>query len=328
MPVRFASYDTMYWEMTRTVPSEQRSVRVGTRGSELAVRQTEEALGQLEASHSGLRFRVVTIASAGDTHPDLPLEGLGLGAFVKELQVALFKHEIDIAVHSLKDLPTTPTPGLSIAAVTKREDVREALVDKWDLPFGALPQGARIGTGSPRRTTQLRHLRQDLEIIPIRGSVTTRMAKARGQDYDGVVLAMAGLRRLGLGDQATQVFSPEQILPAPGQGALALEVREDDAEVAAIVKGVEEHETSAAVRAERELLKALGGGCRAPFGAYGRIDGNMLVLTGMLGEDSGRELYRATAQVPIHAPQEAAMRVYEALMAQGAAPLLRRTGET
>ncbi|MBI2170658.1 MAG: hydroxymethylbilane synthase [Chloroflexi bacterium] len=297
-------------------------VRIGARGSQLSLRQTHQALSMLQAAHPSARFPITTIASSGDTHPDLPIERLGVGAFVKELQVALLRREIDIAVHSLKDLPTLPTPGLAIAAVTLREDPRDALVDRWDLTLASLPPGARIGTGSPRRMAQLRSLRPDLQVLPIRGNVTTRLDKALGADYDGVVLALAGLRRLGLDGQVAQVFDPDLLLPAPGQGALALEVRADDPETAALVRRIQHQETYLATQAERAFLALLGGGCRAPYGAYALVEGNAIALTGMVGEVSGQRLYRASASGSAQDPEAAAAAVYHALRAQGAGPLI------
>ncbi|MCZ6615297.1 MAG: hydroxymethylbilane synthase, partial [Chloroflexi bacterium] len=165
-----------------------RRIVLGTRGSGLALRQTNEVLEQLRAIHPEADFQVTTIATVGDVRPDEPIASLGIGAFVTELEAALLRSDIDVAVHSLKDLPTAPTPGLHIPAVTVREDPRDCLVDRWDLPLEQLPAGARIGTGSPRRASQLLHLRPDLRVIPIRGNVDTRLKKARGPDFDGVVL--------------------------------------------------------------------------------------------------------------------------------------------
>ncbi len=276
----------------------------------------------LQQANPQASFLLRTIASSGDAHPDVPIESLGVGAFVKELQLELLRRQIDIAVHSLKDLPTDSTPGLVVAAVTQREDPRDALVNRWGLPLERLPAGARIGTGSPRRMAQLRHLRPDLQVLPLRGNVTTRLNKALGADYDGVVLALAGLLRLGLHDKVAQVLDAETFLPAPGQGALAIEVRADDSETIAIVRSIQHEPTALETRAERAFLAALGGGCRAPYGAYASVKGNIVTLLGMVGEMQGQKLYKATASSSVDDPEAAATAVYNALRAQGAGKLI------
>jgi len=298
------------------------TIVIGTRGSRLAVRQTNLALAALQAANPDVRFQTSIIASSGDAHPDVPIEGLGVGAFVKELQVALLRGDIDLAVHSLKDLPAAATPGLAIAAIPDREDPREALVDRWSQPLELLPPGARIGTGSPRRMAQLRRLRPDIQVLPIRGNVTTRLDKATGNDYDGVVLALAGLKRLGLDGNLSQIFDPHVFLPAPGQGALALETRASDQATIAIVRAIQHQPTAVAVAAERAFLAALGGGCRAPYGAYASVQGNLVTLTGMVGKDDGRRLYQATVSSTAGDPDAAARAVLDALRAQGAGPLI------
>lgn len=290
------------------------------------MRQAQEALAQLQAAFPNLPFRVTTVATGGDIHPDTPIVRLGVGAFVKELEVALLRREIDLAVHSLKDMPTSQPDGLVIAAVTRREDPRDALVDRWDLPLDKLPQGARIGTGSPRRAAQLLHLRPDLNVSPVRGNVATRLAKARGNDLDGVVVALAGLRRLGREKEASQVFAPETMLPAPGQGALALEIRQDDKELAAMVGRIQDAATAASVRAERALLRYLGGGCRAPFGAYASVVGDALTLTAMLAEEDGKQIYRVTAGGSASDPLAVAREAYRKLIETGAARLVNPPG--
>ncbi len=307
--------------------SPNRTIVMGTRGSELAMRQTQEALVLLQAAFPTVLFRVTTVATGGDIHPDIPIVRLGVGVFVKELEVALLRHEIDLAVHSLKDMPTSQPDGSVIAAVTRREDPRDALVDRWDLPLDKLPQGARIGTGSPRRAAQLLHLRPDLTVTPVRGNVATRLAKARGNDLDGVVVALAGLRRLGLENEATQVFDAETMLPAPGQGALALEIRQDDEEVAGMVGRVQDADTAASVQAERALLASLGSGCQAPFGAYASVTGDSLTITAMLAEETGAQVYKVTASGKAANPEAVAHDAYRKLMETGALRLVNTTGD-
>lgn len=303
-----------------------RTIVVGTRGSDLALRQTQEALALLQAAFPGLPFRLSTVATRGDVHPEAPIVRLGVGAFVKELEAALLRRKIDVAVHSLKDLPTSQPDGLIIGAVTRREDPRDALVDRWDLPLDKLPQGARIGTGSPRRAAQLLHLRPDLKVLSVRGNVPTRITKARGSDLDGVVVALAGLRRLGREREVSQIFPPEVMLPAPGQGALALEIRQDDAALAEMVGRIQDHATAASVRAERALLGYLGAGCRAPFGAFASVASDALALTAMLAEEDGRHLYRVTASGSAHDPEGVAQEAYRKLMETEALHLVASSG--
>ena len=305
--------------------SPKRTVVIGTRGSDLAMRQTHEALAQLQAAFPNVPFRLATVAVGGDLHPETPIVRLGVGAFVKELEVALLRHEIDLAVHSLKDMPTSQPDGLVIAAVTRREDPRDVLVDRWDLPLDRLPTGARIGTGSPRRAAQLLRLRPDLKVAPVRGNVATRLAKARGNDLDGVVVALAGLRRLGLEKKAAQLFTPEVMLPAPGQGALALEIRRNDEEMASMVGRIQDAATAASVRAERALLAHLGGGCQAPFGAYASVAEDALTLTAMLAEEDGKQVYKVTASGKAADPEAVAREAYRKLMETDAARLVNPT---
>ena len=291
---------------------------LGARGSGLALRQTNEVLEQLRAAHPETDVQVTTIATGGDVRPDEPIASIGVGAFVTELEAALLRGDIDVAVHSLKDLPTAPTLGLRIPAVTARQDPRDCLVDRWDLPLEELPQGARIGTGSPRRTSQLLHLRPDLRVLPIRGNVDTRLKKARGQDFDGVVLAMAGLVRLGRQDEAAQPFDPQVMVPAPGQGALALQCREEDRELATLLSSIDHAITAAAVRAERSVLSLLGGGCQLALGAYATVEQDTMTLTGLLAEETGPQVFKATSTGSVDDPEGVAGEVYRQLVQQGA----------
>ncbi len=299
-----------------------RTVAVGTRGSGLAMRQTGEVLRRLQAAYPEVRFQVATVATGGDIRPEEPVASIGDGAFTKELQAALLRSEIDVAVHSLKDIPTAATPGVEIGAITRRLDPRDALVDRWNLPLQELPQRARIGTGSPRRASQLLLLRPDLRVLHIRGNVDTRLKKARGPDYDGVVLAMAGLMRLERQAEVAEVFDPHVMLPAPGQGALALEMRQGDEELAAVLGTIHDKDTAAAVQAERALLSQLGGGCHLPLGAYASVEGDVLTLSGLLALESGTQAFKATATGGAQDPHGVAMEVHRQLMEQGAFAVL------
>ena len=231
--------------MTRQplIPRVRRRVLVGSRGSGLALRQTEEVLEQLRALEPDVDFQVLTVKTQGDVSSEAPLASLSRAIFVQEIERALLNGELDVAVHSLKDMPTSLPDGLAIGAVCKRLDPRDVLVNRWDCPLAELPASARIGTSSPRRAAQLLSLRPDVEALPIKGNVDTRLRKARGDDYDGVIVAAAGVKRLGLAEQVAEYLSAEDFVPAPGQGALAVEVRRGDDELLDLVSRIEDSPT-------------------------------------------------------------------------------------
>lgn len=260
-------------------------MRVGTRGSQLARVQTGWVVDRLAAAHPAERWDTITITTTGDQAPGA---ALGTGIFVKEIQRALLDGRIDLAVHSLKDLPTDPTPGLIVAAIPPRADPRDALVGST---LGGLAHGARVGTGSPRRVAQLRRLRPDLEIVAVRGNVPTRVEKARQDELAAVLLAAAGLQRLGI--EPDDVLPATELLPAPGQGALALECRDDDQAMRALLAPLDDPETRSAVTAERTVLRALGGGCLLPVATYGRVEDGVLVLDAAVTSADGRSQARA-----------------------------------
>ncbi len=302
-------------------------VIAGSRASELALKQTEEVLELLRAAAPNTPLEVRTIATGGDLDDRSPVPQIGVGVFVKELEAALLRQEIDLAVHSLKDLPSKISDGLSIGAVIRRGDTRDALVNKWRLPLAELPQGARIGTGSPRRSAQLLAIRPDIQVLPMRGNVPTRLQKASGEEYDGAVLAMAGLRRLQREDEAVQVFEPEQFVPAPGQGALAVQIRSNDEEMRQLVEPVQDADAAMSVTAERTLLSLLGAGCTAPFGAYAEISAQTLTLSAMLAADSsGKRLFRVSASGSAADPEAVAHEAYRELGLNGAIEAVRAAG--
>jgi hydroxymethylbilane synthase len=243
-----------------------RTLRIGTRASALARTQT-----QMVADALGLPVEIVPIVTEGDRSAAAIAQLGGTGVFVSALRSALLADEIDVAVHSYKDLPTAPAEGVVIAAVPVREDPRDVLVARDGLTLGELPPGARVGTGAPRRSAQLRALGLGLEIVPVRGNVDTRLGKVTSGELDAVVLALAGLRRLGRDGEATEILDPIQVLPAPAQGALAIECRAADAETFAVLAALDSADTRAAVTAERALLAALEAGCSAPVGALAEI---------------------------------------------------------
>lgn len=279
-----------------------RTVRLGTRASALARAQATWVADQLR--DRGHQVELVPVRTEGDVSSRPLVEIGGTGVFAAALRVALAEGRIDLAVHSLKDLPVAPEPGLTIAAVPPREDVRDVLVSRDRLPLEALPAGSVIGTGSPRRAAQLRLLNPEVEVVDIRGNVDTRIGMVDSGTLDGVVLAAAGLRRLGREDRIVEAFAPEAMLPAPGQGALALECRTDDAQVLDAVAFLEDASSRACVDAERSLLAILEAGCTAPVGAWCTppdptgADAADWTLTGFVALGDQPRRHRVTGQDP------------------------------
>lgn len=262
------------------------TLRIATRGSRLALVQTGLVGDSLRAAHSDLTIEVVEVRTEGDRDRATPLRVLGgRGVFVKAVEDALLDGRADVAVHSLKDVPTEDVPGLTIAAVPERADPRDVLVASEGRSLAALPAGARVGTSSRRRAALLRAMRPDLVIGEVRGNVETRIAKVRDGGLDGVILAAAGLQRLGRLEDATQFFEAMEFLPAPGQGALGIQCRTDDEATRSLLAPLDDRYTRAAVDAERGVLEALGSGCSLPVGAYATVDGELLALRGMLAAD-------------------------------------------
>ena len=293
------------------------TLRLGTRGSSLALRQTELVADRLAAHQPGLAIETVTVATAGDRDQTTPLSrGEGAGWFTRAIQEALLRDEIDVAVHSYKDLPTARPAGLVIAAVPLRADPRDALVAREGLRLADLPPAAAIGTSSPRRAAQIRTLRPDIEVREIRGNVDTRLRKVDSGEYDAAVLALAGLERLGLAERATQVFGIDEIVPAPAQGALAVECRADDEATRGLLAAIDDAALRRRVAAERAFLAALEAGCDFPAAAYAEDFGTTLRLTGLVAPDG--EVVRAK----IGGPTETATGLGERL----ARDLLARAG--
>lgn len=300
----------------------QRTFIVGTRGSALALTQTGFVVEALRRAHPGVRFETRTIHTEGDRSVASLSDIGGRGVFVIEIERALLDREIDIAVHSLKDLPADETSGLAISAVYEREDPRDVLVSRNGLALDRLPAGAVVGTGSPRRAAQVMAARPDLAIADIRGNVDTRLRKVTDGAYDATVLAAAGLRRLGWLDRATQVFETEQMLPAVGQGALAVQTRADDGDAVTAVSALDHPATRAAVTAERAFERRLGGGCHAAIAAYGVIvAGERLYLRGLVGDATGAIL-RAEIEGESAGAEALGITLAERLIEQGAGAML------
>lgn len=263
-------------------------LRLATRGSRLALAQCALAAEALRAADPGLDVELVEVRTEGDADRETPLHVLGgRGVFVRAVERALLGGEADAAMHSLKDVPTAPAEGLTLAAILPRGDPRDALVASRGRRLAELPPGARVGTGSVRRRLLIGALRPDLEVAEIRGNVDTRLRKVAGGEYDAAVLAAAGLDRLGRLGEATQVFGAEAFLPSPGQGAIAVQCRADDAPTLARLRAADDAPTRAAAEAERGFLAELGAGCALPAGAFARLDGDLLALRAMLGGEDG-----------------------------------------
>lgn len=265
---------------------------VGTRGSNLALVQTNWVVDQLKKENPGVEFEVKIIKTKGDLIKDLPLDKIGdKGLFVKEIEKSLLDGEIDMAVHSMKDMPSYLPEGLKFAHSPKREDPRDALIFKEGYKsLDDLPQGARIGTGSKRRKYQLLKHRPDLEIVPIRGNIETRIKKIETEKLDGLVLAASGLRRAGLDDKIDYYIPTDIMLPAPAQGILALEIREDDKETEKIIDSIKDDITKIQIDAERGFLIGVNGSCHIPMGAYCEIEGEKITLTGLYGDGEGKKI--------------------------------------
>lgn len=262
-------------------------LRIATRASALALVQAEEAAAALRAREPALVVELVHVRSEGDADRTSSLRVIGgRGVFVRAVEEALRRGAADVAAHSLKDVPTQPLDDLVLAAMLPRADPRDALVAGEGRRLAALPEGARIGTGSPRRAALLRALRPDVQVVEVRGNVDTRIGKVARGELDGVVVAAAGLVRLGRLDEATQLFAAHEFLPAPGQGAIVLQCRADDAATRARLAAIDDGATRVAVEAERAFLGTLGAGCTLPVGAYAEVDGDVLVLRAMLGSDA------------------------------------------
>lgn len=304
------------------------SFTIGSRGSRLALWQAGWVRSRLNELRPGVEVRVEVYKTTGDIHRDVPLAVIGgKGAFTKELEEALLDARIDIAVHSLKDLPTTLPDGLAVAAVPEREDPRDALV----LSAGSvvestsltdLPHGAIVGTSSLRRQAQLRHLRPDVSIRDVRGNVDTRLRKLDGGEFDALILAAAGLRRLGFDERISAAVGAREMLPAVGQGALGVETREDDGATRELVSLLEHAPTRAAVEAERALLAALGGGCQVPIAAHGTIEGGRLRLEALVAALDGSRVIRDALDADAGAAARAGETLAARLRERGADELL------
>jgi hydroxymethylbilane synthase len=307
------------------------TLRLGTRGSDLALAQADLVASLLRASSPGLAVERVLVKTLGDRVLDQALSRIGdKGLFTKELEAELLAGRIDLAVHSLKDVPTRLPGGLVLAAVLEREDPADVLVSGTGKRLEELPAGARVGTSSLRRRAQVLALRPDLAVVDLRGNVPTRVDKAMRGEYDAIVLARAGVRRLGLEGRVTEVFGPDRLLPAVSQGAIAVEARAADGATLGRLRALEHRATRLAVTAERALLARLEGGCQVPIGAWARLEGESLVLDALVADLDGSSVVRAREEGKASTEAEATAlgtRAAERLLERGADAVLRRVAE-
>jgi hydroxymethylbilane synthase len=309
-----------------------KSIRIGTRGSALALWQADHIKERLKQLH-GVEAELIRIRTSGDHFQTASVAQIGAemgtkGVFIKELEDALLAGEVDLAVHSMKDVPTETPAGLAFPALTKREDPRDCLIAAKGHRLKDLPWGARIGTSSLRRQAQLRHHRADIEVLELRGNVDTRMRKVAAGEFDAIILAVAGITRLGALDKVTEIIPAEIMLPAVGQGALGIETREDDAETTKLVAALNDAETRACVTAERALLHELEGGCQVPLGAWGRLEKGVLRLEACLLSPDGKECLRGESIGEDDDAEEIGKRLGKILRDDGAERILGLAGRS
>ncbi|NWG03203.1 MAG: hydroxymethylbilane synthase [Syntrophaceae bacterium] len=298
-------------------------LKIGTRGSQLALYQANWVKGELIRGHPDLNVTLIQIKTTGDKIQDAPLAKIGgKGLFVKEIEEALIQKKIDLAVHSIKDVPTDFPKGLHLSVITKREDPRDVFISREGRPLMDLPQKAKIGTSSLRRQAQLLHLRSDFELIPLRGNLDTRLRKLKTLDLDGIVLALAGVKRLGLEEKITEILPPEISLPAIGQGALGIETRKGDERVEEQIQFLKDQDSWIAIAAERAFLKKLEGGCQVPIAAFARTIGTALHIDGLVGTIDGKKLVRHHLTGPIEKAEQLGIELAEILLKKGAREIL------
>jgi len=300
-------------------------LKIGTRGSKLALAQSEWVKKKIEKRHTDARVELVRIKTTGDKILDSPLSKIGgKGLFVKEIEEALLNKHIHMAVHSMKDVPAELPDELMLCAFPEREDPCDAFISLRDKSIEGLPEGSRVGTSSLRRAAQLLHMRPDLDMVALRGNVDTRLRKLESGEADAIILAAAGLRRLGLEDRITSVIPSEQVLPAIGQGALGLEVRRDDHDTISLLDFLNHKPTEITVRAERAFLKKVEGGCQVPVAAYALLNSNKIHLRGMVAELDGSRVIRDDISGNMHQAEEMGVNLAKRLLDAGAREILSR----
>jgi hydroxymethylbilane synthase len=298
-------------------------IKVGTRGSKLALAQTNSVIEALKKVAPEIEAEICVIRTSGDIMQDVSLAQIGgQGVFVKEIEEALLARSIDLAVHSMKDVPGETPEGLIFAAVMKREDVRDVLVSHGNVKMEFMPKGAKIGTGSLRRAAQIKAMLPDVSIMPLRGNIDTRLKKIETENLTGVILAAAGMKRMGYLEKITQYLPIELMLPAVGQGALGLEIRVQDTQLSELCAKMNDEQTAAEVAAERAYLRALGGGCRLPIAAYGLLEGKRLTLEGILTVPNGSTMIRDKVWGEIGQAEELGKKLADLILEKGGKRLL------
>lgn len=298
-------------------------LKIGTRGSALAVTQSEWIKNRIESHCPDISVELVRIKTKGDKIIDSPLAKIGgKGLFVKEIEDALLRRDVDLAVHSIKDVPAELPDGLCLPVFPEREDPRDAFISRSYATLSDLPEGANIGTGSLRRSSQILNIRPDIRIMPLRGNVDTRLKRLESGDMDAVVLAAAGLNRLGLSKRITELLPPDTLLPAIGQGALGLEIRKDDNITLEILSFMNHRQTEQAVRAERALLKRLEGGCQVPIAGFAVIEDTGIILKGMVAELDGSKIIKDEIKGPEDRPEDLGIALADRILSKGADRIL------
>ncbi|MBE9504220.1 MAG: hydroxymethylbilane synthase [Proteobacteria bacterium] len=302
---------------------QNNKLTIATRGSMLALWQANHIKDSIEKEHPGIEVELLKIKTTGDKILDVPLAQVGgKGLFVKEIEEALLDDRADLAVHSLKDVPTELPGGLSLSAITRREDARDALISRENDTIMTLPEGARIGSSSLRRQCQLLKVRPDFNIISLRGNLDTRIKKVKAGEFEAIILAAAGMRRLGWQDKISEYIATDILLPAIAQGALGIETRDVDGETNKMISFLNHSETAATVKAERALLKRLEGGCQVPIAAYGEIDGSTISLRGLVGSLDGKTLITDNMTGDLSEAESLGIALAERLLDKGAGEIL------
>lgn len=301
----------------------KKCIRIATRKSPLALWQANFVKDSLEKIDSNLDIQLVGITTEGDREQSKALQSVGgKSLFVKALQATIIANEADIAVHSIKDMSVNKAPGLELASICKREDPRDALISKENLTLAELPLGAVIGTASPRREAQIKSIRPDVTIKLLRGNVGSRLEKLQQGDYDAIILAVAGLKRLGYESVITEYFEPSQMIPAIGQGAVGIECRDEDNDIKTLLTSLQDYSTTQCIIAEREVNRILGGDCFTPIAAHAVIRNQIMHLNALVGSLDGKKIMKASEKGPIENTLLIAKKVAESLISQGASALL------
>lgn len=299
------------------------NLKIGTRGSKLALTQTNFVADKLKKAMPDADIEICVIKTSGDIMQDVSLLKIGgQGVFVKEIEEALLSNKIDLAVHSMKDVPGETPEGLMFAAILPREDVRDVLVSRNNIKMEFMPKGAKIGTGSQRRSAQIKALLPDVNIVPLRGNIDTRLKKIEKENLTGVILAAAGMKRMGLAERITQFLPVETMLPAVGQGALGLQIRKADTKLAKMCVPLNDVTTAAEITAERAFLRGLGGGCRLPIAALGKLEGQRLTLEGMLAAPNGSTVIREKISGTKEEAEELGKKLAEIILDKGGKRLM------